>query len=127
MTKHVMGDMAIANKAISMRSGDFPRNTRALVMGCCDATKDPKRGEARLAFARLSPASAFDKETTPVEMKAELQAMGHEPGPVLKAIRRKCLDCSGGSAAEVADCLVKNCALYPFRMGKNPWRVEMSP
>jgi hypothetical protein len=63
----------------------------------------------------------------PVEMKAELQAMGHEPGPVLKAIRRKCLDCSGGSAAEVADCLVKNCALYPFRMGKNAWRVEMSP
>ena len=36
------------------------------------------------------------------------------------------MDCSGGSYGEVADCLVKSCALYPFRMGKNPWRVEVS-
>jgi hypothetical protein len=48
------------------------------------------------------------------------EAMGFEPTPALKAICTKCLDCFGGSAAEVADCLVKNCALYPFRMGKNP-------
>jgi hypothetical protein len=52
--------------------------------------------------------------------------MGFEPTPVLKAIRTKCLDCSGGSYGEVADCLVKSCALYPFRMGKNPWRAELS-
>lgn len=58
--------------------------------------------------------------------KAELQALGHVPTPVLKAIRAKCLDCSGGSHAEVADCLVKSRALYPFRMGKNPWRAEVS-
>src|SRR5262249_46684144 len=52
--------------------------------------------------------------------------MGLEPAPVLKAIRAKCLDCSGGSHAEIADCLVKSCALYPFRMGKNPWRAQAS-
>jgi len=55
-----------------------------------------------------------------------LAALGHEPMPVLAGIRAKCLDCSGGSHAEVADCLVKNCAVYPFRMGKNPWRAELS-
>ena len=33
---------------------------------------------------------------------------------------------SGSMVAEVAGCLVKNCALYPFRMGKNPWRPPVS-
>jgi hypothetical protein len=61
-----------------------------------------------------------------MEAKAELQAMGFEPVPVLKAIRAKCLDCSGGMASEVRDCLVRNCALYPFRMGTNPWRAPVS-
>ena len=46
--------------------------------------------------------------------------------PILKAVRAKCLDCSGSMVAEVAGCLVKNCALYPFRMGKNPWRPPVS-
>jgi hypothetical protein len=61
-----------------------------------------------------------------LETKTDLQAMGFEPVPVLKAIRTKCLDCSGGMASEVRDCLVRNCALYPFRMGTNPWRAPVS-
>ena len=40
--------------------------------------------------------------------------------PVLAAIRAKCLDCSGGNRAEVADCLVRSCPLWPFRSGANP-------
>jgi len=38
----------------------------------------------------------------------------------LTAIRSKCLDCSGGSAAEVAACPVDDCPLWPFRMGRRP-------
>jgi len=38
----------------------------------------------------------------------------------LKAIREKCLDCSGGSHLEVRKCPIHNCALYPYRMGKRP-------
>ena len=38
----------------------------------------------------------------------------------MKAIREKCLDCSGGSSNEVKLCTVTGCALYPFRLGKNP-------
>ena len=56
----------------------------------------------------------------------DLAALGHEPMPVLAAIRAKCLDCSCGNRAEVADCLVRACPLWPFRMGKNPWRSEVS-
>lgn len=40
----------------------------------------------------------------------------------VKAIRAFCLECSNGSTAEVKDCPVFRCPLYPFRMGKNPYR-----
>ena len=39
----------------------------------------------------------------------------------LKAIRGFCLDCCGGSSAEVRDCSSKSCPLKPFRFGKNPY------
>jgi len=38
----------------------------------------------------------------------------------LKAIRAKCLDCSF-NAKEVRLCTVTECALHPFRFGKNPF------
>lgn len=45
----------------------------------------------------------------------------------VKAIRAKCLDCCCGSPYEVERCTVERCALYPFRMGKNPYRPERTP
>lgn len=39
-------------------------------------------------------------------------------GSRLKAIRRKCLDCSGYNIAEVRGCRHAACSLHPFRMGK---------
>ena len=41
---------------------------------------------------------------------------------VLRAIRLKCLDCSSYNILEIKECPVKNCPLYPFRQGKNPFR-----
>lgn len=41
----------------------------------------------------------------------------------IKAIRAKCLECSGNQPSEVRNCLITECPLYPFRMGKNPNRV----
>ena len=38
----------------------------------------------------------------------------------MRAIRAKCLDCSGDSRMEVHQCPVKDCPLYKFRYGKNP-------
>lgn len=37
-----------------------------------------------------------------------------------KAIRKKCLDCSGGQAIEVRDCWAVGCPLFPYRFGSNP-------
>ena len=35
----------------------------------------------------------------------------------MKAIRKKCLDCSCGSSEEVKNCFAKKCPLYQFRFG----------
>ena len=39
----------------------------------------------------------------------------------IKAIRAKCLDCCCGQANEVKLCTCKDCPLYAFRFGKNPY------
>ena len=39
----------------------------------------------------------------------------------MRAIRAKCIDCSGGDMREVRLCPSKTCELYPFRMGTNPF------
>lgn len=48
----------------------------------------------------------------------------HITNPV-KAIRAFCLDCCGGNSYEVRECTAREkCALYPFRLGKNPFRTK---
>jgi hypothetical protein len=39
----------------------------------------------------------------------------------LKAIREKCIECAG-SIKEVKLCQDVNCALFPYRLGRNPAR-----
>lgn len=39
----------------------------------------------------------------------------------LKAIRLHCLDCCCGSPVEVRLCPSKECPLYSFRIGNNPF------
>lgn len=40
----------------------------------------------------------------------------------LRAIRTKCLECSAGSPKEVRECVMLDCSLYAYRMGKSPNR-----
>lgn len=42
----------------------------------------------------------------------------------VKAIREFCLDCCGDSSSAVKECCCTNCALHPFRLGKNPFRAK---
>lgn len=43
----------------------------------------------------------------------------------MKAIRAKCLDYCCGSSKEVRLCPCVDCALYPFRFGRNPNRAGL--
>ena len=38
----------------------------------------------------------------------------------VKAIRKKCLDCSCGQPKEIRLCPIIKCPLYPYRMGRRP-------
>ena len=41
----------------------------------------------------------------------------------LKAIRKKCLDCSYFQPSEVRKCTVIKCPIYPYRFGRRPDKV----
>jgi hypothetical protein len=57
-----------------------------------------------------------------LENRGSRTCLAIELTPV-KAIRRKCLDCSAGSAHEVLHCPITDCPLYPYRLGHRP-RIE---
>ena len=50
--------------------------------------------------------------------------MANLQNPV-KAIHAYCLGCICGNINEVRECPVTYCELYPFRMGKNPFRTKV--
>ena len=43
----------------------------------------------------------------------------------MKAIRAKCVDCCCGNVQEVKLCTIKNCPLYPYKMGRRPSDKEL--
>lgn len=43
----------------------------------------------------------------------------------IKAIRKKCLDCSNNQFSEVRECSVMSCPLYPYRHGRRPKTNEV--
>jgi len=43
----------------------------------------------------------------------------------VKAIRKKCLDCTGEQPREVRLCPITNCPIYPYRMGRRPKPGDM--
>ena len=56
----------------------------------------------------------------------ELAALGHQRMSPLRALRLRCVDCSGDSVAEVRLCTAVTCPAWPFQMGANPWRAPAS-
>ena len=53
--------------------------------------------------------------------EAELNEIGHFKRPILRAIRQNCIDCAGGSEAEVRRCRMAACPMWPYRMASNPF------
>lgn len=49
-----------------------------------------------------------------------------QPTNPVKAIRANCIECMGNQANLVKDCSITRCPLWPFRMGKNPFRKPRS-
>lgn len=106
------------------------------------ATGDPRGGPSRIVSfgteRREDTSKGVLAQTRPLLVPAKADAShltGADPrtltaedfaaatAPILRpaaAIRARCLDCSGGSVAEVRKCVATNCALWPHRMGVFP-------
>lgn len=62
------------------------------------------------------------KQINSIKTKEEFDEEVSKNKNVLRAVRLKCFDCSAMQLSEVKDCPVSECPLYPFRLGKNPFR-----
>ncbi len=49
-----------------------------------------------------------------------MESLGIPKYTPIKAMRKKCLECNGGSVKDIRFCDVKKCPLYPYRFGKRP-------
>ena len=58
----------------------------------------------------------------PFDVPSEFLSVNFRAQTPTKAIRAKCLDCCCGTAAEVRKCVSTDCALWPLRLGQNPFR-----
>lgn len=58
---------------------------------------------------------------------AGLETLGHRRENPIQVMRRFCRDCTGQQLAEVRRCTSVGCALWPFRMGKNPFTNRKGP
>ena len=87
----------------------------------------PKLTPAQIDIATELGPDGFPIGRDPRRMtQDELRAIGHEPMPLLEVVRARCLDCCGGSAAEVRKCMAPDCRSWPYRLGTNEWRPPPS-
>ena len=78
----------------------------------------PRLTEAQLTFGtELDPHGRRIGRDPRGMTSDELRAIGHEPKPVLAAMRAHCIDCCGGSRSEVSMCVSVSCPQWAFRMG----------
>ena len=59
----------------------------------------------------------------PAEIPITLGEFAAKGMRTLEAVRRRCIDCSGGSPIEPRNCKFTGCDLWPYRLGKNPNRI----
>lgn len=74
--------------------------------------------------ASVRPKDGLDEKTRQRAKKYLQQDFSKEPPmTMVKAIREKCMDCSGWMKEEVDACTIKHCALWPYRK-KTPYEKK---
>ena len=92
------------------------RAIRKKCLWCClDSAKEVRL--CAITECTLHPYRLGKRPKRPKRPKGPENGNGLTP---VKAIRKKCLDCSAYLPAEVRRCQIRDCVLYEYRMGKNP-------
>jgi hypothetical protein len=71
----------------------------------------------RLVPSRYNPAPVSKPQRGPSQRSTGYLTTKSE---ILRSIRAKCLDCSCYQPVEIKNCHLEGCALWPFRMGRDP-------
>ncbi len=98
------------------------QSAREQCLACCgDDVSEIARCTARAPVGSLDPSGCH---LWPYRLGRGCdRTRDPRPPSRLKAIRRECLMCQGGSPAGVRECTAPHCALYPFRLGQSPARA----
>ena len=94
-------------------------NGSSVEVGHCPASSCPLHS---LRKGRKPKEGEFNPGTRlhPLESPMTAGELLAKPGPALKAIKRRCLDCSDNNYSIVRNCTDKTCALHGYRQGRNP-------
>ena len=79
-------------------------------------TPTPRHCERRFLSRAGGSESAITRDAF-LKCIGDLHMRGLTP---VRAIRAKCIDCSGGQLKEVTKCKKKSCRNWPYRFGKRP-------
>lgn len=110
------------------------RRTRATVSAPSPSTDSPivrrTRSAPALKLVPSPPAVAPDPQDDDKPRSGETdyagiiaRYMARVKNP-MTAIRARCIQCTAGQIAEVKLCPSRECALHPFRMGKNVYNLK---
>ena len=78
-------------------------------------------------FSRAPGLLGVDRQRSMEAKRARADLLRRHGFPtVWKAVRAKCLDCSGADGAHwVRDCHLTDCSLWPYRMGRRPKEKDL--
>lgn len=69
----------------------------------------------------------YPKSESTAKVESRIAAAKDKIKNPVKAIRAKCIDCTGAEPNAVKKCELIDCPLFPFRFGKNPFRGKSKP
>jgi hypothetical protein len=82
-----------------------------------------RNGSNKYAAEIAAEVAAANRENREIIATPELfKKLGHRQRNPMKIMRSFCLDCMAQQPSHVRKCTSVGCDLWPFRMGKNPFR-----
>lgn len=125
-TKRATAGTVTLNLSPALAGGTETQSPKDRTMTSITTTLEPPAID-RVKFLETSPyetdaGNLIGRDPRQITL-ADIRHLRHPESPI-KAIRAKCLDCSGDNAAEARKCVAVNCPLWPLRMGTSPFHAS---
>ncbi len=101
----------------------FVHRHRVVPLAAHAAEETPEDRDARIRAIRKAVTGSEEVRVESDALKIINRYKSRVRSP-LTGIRAHCIECSGGSLKDVAECPVVKCALHPFRFARNPHHAK---